>query len=124
QPSSLMARLVPRKTRISVEPEYKVLVNSDQILLEARLRYTIRGAKVFAVDIAMPDWQIDEVGPDSVVAIDGVPTGLSAAVVSLPLTAPMIGQFDVRLRAHRPLPLDAKSLSLALPQPQASAPAA
>ena len=124
QPSSLMARLVPRKTRIGVEPEYVVLVDSDQVRLEARLRYTVRGAKVFAVDIAMPDWQIDEVGPDSVVAIDGVPTGMSGPMLSLPLASPTIGPFEIRLKAHRPLPAEAKSFSLALPQPQASAPAA
>ena len=124
QPSSLMARLVPRKTRIGVEPEYVVLVDSDQVRLEARLRYTVRGAKVFAVEIAMPDWQIDEVGPESVVAIDGVPTGVPGAMLSLPLASPTIGQFEIRLKAHRPLPADVKSLSLALPQPRASAPAA
>jgi hypothetical protein len=124
QPSSLMARLVPRKTRIGVEPEYVVLVDSDQVRLEARLRYSVRGGKIFAVEIAMPDWQIDEVGPESVVAIDGVPTGVSGPLLSLPLVSPTIGQFEVHLKAHRPLPAEAKSLSLTLPQPQASAPAA
>ncbi len=123
QPSSLTARLVPRKTRIGVEPEYVVLVDSDQIRLEARLRYAVRG-KVSAVEIAMPDWQIDEVGPENVVAIDGVPTGAAGAMLSLPLVAPMVGQFEIRLKAHRPLPREGKSFSLALPQPQASAPAA
>jgi len=124
QPSSLMARLVPRKTRIGVEPEYVVLVDSDQIRLEARLRYTVRGAKIFAVDIAMQDWLIDEVGPDSVVAIDGVPKGASGPVLSLPLASPTIGQFEVRLKAHRPLPPATKSFSLVFPQPQSSSPAA
>ena len=42
--------------------------------LEATLRYTVRGAKISAVTLAMPDWQIDDVGPDNVVAVDGVPT--------------------------------------------------
>ena len=124
QPSSLLARLVPRKTRIGVEPEYVVLVDSDQVRLEARLRYMVRGAKVFAVNIAMPDWVIDEVGPDSVVAIDGVPTGVPGPLLSLPLASPTIGSFEVRLKAHRPLLAEAMSLTLALPQPQASAPAA
>ena len=123
QPSSLTARLVPRKTRIGVEPEYVVLVDSDQIRLEARLRYAVRG-KVSAVEIAMPDWQIDEVGPENVVAIDGVPTGAAGAMLSLPLVAPMVGPFEIRLKAHRPLPREGKSFSLTLPQPQASAPAA
>src|SRR5208283_4575097 len=35
-----------------------------------------------------------------------------------------IGPFEIRLKAHRLLAADAKSVSLALPQPQASAPAA
>ena len=124
QPSSLTARLVPRKTRIGVEPEYVLLVDSDQVRLEARLRYTVRGGKVFAVDIAMPDWQIDEVGPEGVVAIDGVATGVSGPVLSVPLVSPTIGPFEIRLKAHRPLPAEAKSLSVTLPQPHASAPAA
>ncbi|MGO9115397.1 MAG: hypothetical protein ACLP9L_39810 [Thermoguttaceae bacterium] len=124
QPPSLTARLVPRKTRIGVDPEYVLLVDSDQVRLEARLRYTVRGARVFAVDIAMPDWQIDEVGPEGVVAIDGVPAGASGPVLSLPLVSPTIGPFEIRLKAHWQLPAEAKSLSLRLPQPQASAPAA
>ena len=114
-PSSLTARLVPRKTRINVDPEYVVLADSDQIRLEAQLRYTVRGAKIAAVDIAMPDWQIDEVGPDSVVAVDGVPTGAARAPV-LPCrwSSPTSGQFEIRLKAHRRLPPDAKSFSLVL----------
>ena len=124
QSASLVARLVPRKTRIGVEPEYIVLVERNQLRLDARLRYTVRGAKVCAVDVAMPDWQVDEVGPESVVAVDGVPAGASSPLLSLPLVSPTIGQFEVRLKAHRPLAPDAKSFSLVLPQPQASAPAA
>jgi len=124
QPASLMARLAPRKKRIGVEPEYVLLIDSDQVRLEARFHYTVRGAKVFAVDIAMPDWQVDEVGPDSVVAVNGVPTGAAGPELSLPLVSPTIGQFDVRLKAHRLLPPEAESLAVALPQPHASVPAA
>ena len=102
------------------EPEYVVLVDSDQIRLEARLRYTVRGAKVFAVEIAMPDWQIDEVGPESVVAIDGVPTGASGRV-SLPLATPTIGPFEVRVKAHRPLPRTRSHSPWRFPSRQASA---
>ncbi len=125
QPASLLARVVPRKTRIGVEPEYVVLVDANRVRLEARLRYTVRGAKVSRVDIDMPDWQIDEVGPDSIVAVDGVPAGPTGASLSLPLVMPTIGQFEIRLKAHRPLPAAAKSLlSLPLPQPQVGAPVA
>jgi hypothetical protein len=122
--SSLMARLVQRETRIGVEPEYVILVDGDQVRLEAKLRYTVRGAKVFVVNVAMPDWRIDEAGPDNIVAIDGVPPGAAGPLLSLPLASPTSGQFEIRLKAHLPLPPDAKSFSVVLPQPTASAPVA
>ena len=56
----------------------------------------------------MPDWQIDEVGPDNVVAIDGVPRGAAAQMLPLPLVAPMTGPFEIHVKAHRLLPADAK----------------
>jgi hypothetical protein len=121
QPCSLSARLVPRKTRIGVEPEYLVSVDSDAVRLDAKLRYTVRGGKVFALDVLMPDWQIDEIGPDSLVAVDGVPKATSGGTLSIPLLQPSSGQFEVRLRAHRPLAAQAKSLVVPLPQPQATA---
>jgi hypothetical protein len=120
-PSSMMARLVQRKTRINVDPEYVILVDSDQVRMEAKLRYTVRGAKVSAVSLAMPDWQIDDIGPESVVAVDGVPPD-AGPMLALPLMSPTVGQFEIRLKAHRPLPPDAKTFSLTLPQIQASAP--
>jgi hypothetical protein len=121
QPCSLSARLVPRKTRIGVEPEYLVSVEGGAVRLDAKLRYTVRGGKVLALDVLMPDWQIDEIGPDSLVAVDGVPKETGSGALSIPLLQPSSGQIEVRLRAHRPLAAQAKSLVLALPQPQASA---
>ena len=106
-----MARLVPRKTRIGVEPEYVVLVDSDQVRLEARLRYTVRGARSLPSTSPCRIGQIDEVGPENVVAVDGVPTGVAGPVLSLPLVSPTIGQFEVRLKAHRPLPAGRRSRS-------------
>ncbi len=123
-PSSLMARLATRRTRINVEPDYTIYVDSDQIRLDATLRYSVRGAKVAAVSLAMPDWQLDDVGPDNVVAVDGVPADAAGSTLTLPLVSPSVGQFDIHLKAHRPLPPDAKSFSFVLPQIQASAPAA
>lgn len=123
QPYSLTVRLVPRKTRINVEPEYLVLVESDQIRLDAKLRYTVRGAKVYALEVSLPDWQLDEIGPDGLVAVDGVPTGTAGPTLSIPLAQPSVGQFELRIRAHRPLTADSKTVSVTLPQPQASAPA-
>jgi hypothetical protein len=121
QPYSLTARLVPKKTRINVEPEYLLFVDADQVRLEAKLKYTVRGAKTFALEVALPDWELDEVGPDNLVAVDGVATA-GSSVYSIPLLQPSSGQFEIHIRAHRRIPPDGKSLLLALPQPQASAP--
>ncbi len=123
-PSQLMARLATRRTRINVEPDYTIYVDSDQIRLDATLRYAVRGAKVAAVSLSMPDWQLDDVGPDNVVAVDGVPADASGPTLTLPLVSPSVGQFEIHVKAHRPLPPDAKSFSFVLPQIQASAPAA
>ena len=60
------------QTRISVDPKYVLLVDRDQVRLEGKLGYTIRGARVTAVEVAIPGWELDEVGPDSLVAVDGV----------------------------------------------------
>ena len=62
QPCSLTARLVAKKTRINVEPEYVLLVDADQVRLEAKLKYTVRGAKTFALEVALPGWDAGRSG--------------------------------------------------------------
>jgi hypothetical protein len=117
QPFSLTARVVPRKTRLSVEPEYVFFVEQDQVRLEAKLRYTVRGAKTSVLDVGLPDWTLDEVGPDNLVAFDAVATS-PKGTVSIPLMTPSIGPLEIELRAHKRLGPGAKSVSFALPQPQ------
>jgi hypothetical protein len=121
QPCSLTARLVAKKTRINVEPEYLLRVETDQVRLEAKLKYTVRGAKTFALDVALPDWELDEVGPENLVAVDGVATA-GGSLYSIPLQQPTAGQFEIRLRAHRAIPPGTTALAVALPRPQAGAP--
>lgn len=119
QPCSLTARVVPKKTRINAEPEYLLLVEEDKVRLEAKLKYTIRAAKVSSLDVELLDWELDEVGPANLVAVDMVAVD-QAGVLSMPLTAPSIGQVEITLRAHKPIAAGATSLSLALPRPQAN----
>ena len=117
QPFSLTARVVPRKTRLSVEPEYVFLVEQDQVRLEAKLKYMVRGAKASVLDVGLSDWTLDEAGPDNLVAFDAVATS-SKQTVSIPLITPSIGPLEIDLRAHRRLEPGAKSVSFTLPQPQ------
>ncbi len=93
------------------------LVEQDQVRLEAKLKYTVRGAKTSVLDVGLPDWTLDEVGPDNLVAVDAVATS-PRAVLSIPLTTPSIGPLEIDLRAHRRLEPGAKSVSITLPQPQ------
>lgn len=118
QPYLLSARLVPRKTRVGVDPKYVVLVDRDEVRLEGKLTCTIRGAKIATLDIAMPGWELDEVGPDNLVAIDGITQ--TAGSVAIPLVQPSSGTMEVLLRAHRTIPPDSKTLAIPLPQPQAA----
>jgi len=121
QPYSLTARLVPKKTRTSVEPEYLLLADATQLRLEARLKYTVRGAKVFAFDVALPDWEIDQVGPENLVVVDAV-AGADNGMLTIPLAQPSTGQIEVRIVAHRAIAEGAESLLISLPQPQVDSP--
>ena len=120
QPFSLTARLVPKKTRIHVEPEYRITVDAHEARLDARLKFVLRGGKVFAVEVGLADWELEDVGPENIVATDGVAVHETTKLTTIPLLQPTAGPIEVRLRARRPLSEGAKSLSLQLPQPKAS----
>ncbi len=109
QPYSLSVKLAPRKSRISIEPEYALLVDRSQVRLEGTLTYTIRGAKVSTLEIAIPGWELDEVGPDNLVNADNVT--VTSGVVSIPLSRPSSGSVELQLRAHRSVEAKATSVN-------------
>lgn len=117
QPCSLKARVFEVKTRVSVRPEYSILVEKNMVRLQANLKYTVRGAKISDLDVELPGWQLDDVGPDDVVDVDRVAE--LAGVLLIPLLQSSTGQIEVWVRARRELPSDTSSLSLALPRPLA-----
>jgi hypothetical protein len=114
QPASLMVRLAPRKTRVTVEPEYLYFVEGRQIRMEAHLKYAIRGAKTNALEIAMPGWEIDDVGPSDLVDAETVGRN-SGPVFSIPLLQFSSGEFEIKLAAHRELPSGTGRIEIALP---------
>ncbi len=117
QPFSLTVRLAPRGTRIAVEPEFVLLVERNQVQLEGKLAYTVRGEEVSTLRVAIPGWELDEVGPERLVAGDGVL--VEGGTVSIPLVRPMSGTVEVWLRAHRVIGESAASLTIPLPRPKA-----
>ena len=116
EPYSLSVKLTPRKTRINVEPEYVLSVDRGQVRLDGKLTYTIRGANVSTLEVAAAGWELDEVEPENLVAIDGVTT--DSGVVSIPLKRPSMGSVELRLRAHRAIGAKATSLVVPLPRPR------
>ena len=118
QGASLKVRMTPRKTRIAIEPEYTFFVEPRQLRLEAHLKYTIHGAKTSSLEIALPGWQIDELGPEG--AVDGdAELGNAGPVFSVPLLHPTSGELEVTIKAHRDLAADASHLEIAVPIPAA-----
>ncbi|MCR4414964.1 MAG: hypothetical protein NUV77_21305, partial [Thermoguttaceae bacterium] len=120
QPCSLMARVVPRTTRIAIEPEYVLLVEAGQVTMQARLKYTVRTKKIRTLDVELGQWQLDEVGPENLVAVDSVvdnPPG----PLSITLKQESIGQIELLLRARQKLRPGTKLLSLELPRLRAPA---
>jgi hypothetical protein len=118
QPASLTARVIPRRTRSSVEPEYVYYVEPRQLRLEARLKYTIRGAKTSTLEISLPNWEIDECGPSDVVDINAAPANRPAGF-TIPLLEATSGEIEITLKAHRAIPADASHLEIAIPLPAA-----
>lgn len=117
QPCTLPIRVVRRAPRVSVDPEYLLLVDADQIRLEAKLKYVVRAAEVGNLDIDLPGWELDEVGPESLVATDAIVD--QSGMRSLPLTQRSIGPLEITLRAHRKMPPSTKSIAVDLPRPKA-----
>ena len=107
QPCSLAAKVVPRRTRVSVQPRYILTVGAREARLAVDLKYTIRGAKVRALTIAMPGWEIDAIGPPNVVNVD-VAAIEDTAQFSIPLAQPSNGDLSLAITARRAIPLGAK----------------
>lgn len=120
QPYSLPARVMPQKTRVRVEPEYVLLVGGEEAQLRARLKYTIRGAKIRSLELDLPDWEIDAVGPDTLVDVDAAATSQTRPFV-IPLLHPTSGELELTLEARRKIAPGAARVSLELPSPRGEA---
>ena len=122
QPALLQARLVPKTTRLSVRPEYLILAGENKVDLRAQLGYSIRGAKVYALTVKLPGWELDAVEPENLVALDGVTVG-DDGDLHIPLLQPTRGDLQITVLAHRPIPISdsdsgGKSVPIQWPLPQ------
>ena len=69
-----------------------LLIERNEVRLQGRLTYTIRGAPIASLEVAIPGWELDEVGPDNLVALDGVTQ--SAGNLVIPLIQPSSGTLE------------------------------
>ena len=117
QPFSLPARLVPQTTRVRVEPEYVLLVGSEEAQLRAKLKYTIRGAKVRTLELDLNGWEVDVVGPATIVDVDATATSQTHPF-SIPLLQSTSGEVELTIEARQKIAHDAASMVLDLPVPR------
>ncbi|MFO0903971.1 MAG: hypothetical protein U0939_13285 [Pirellulales bacterium] len=121
QPCSLGVLVQPRKTRVTVEPDYTLRVGPQTMRLETVLRYRVRGPSADRVVIDLAGWKLDQLLPESLVDRDLIREGPGGTII-LPLSAdPSVAmqEFELRLEMSRPTTLTDDVLSAPLPRPQA-----
>jgi hypothetical protein len=117
QPYSLTARIAPQKTRVRVEGEYVLLVDGEEARLRGRLKYVIRGSKIRVLEVEMPGWDVDVVGPVGVVSVDEIDTN-QAEPLAIPLLQPVSGELEVTVEARQRIPGGATRVELEIPRPR------
>ena len=113
--SSLKVRTVPRIATLHVEPEYVCFVTPEQVRLEGKFKYQIRGGRVFSLSIDVQDWEIEDVGPAAVI---GRNWSLEGTTLILPLAQPATGEIEVTVKARRPIRGPGDQLTISTPQPR------
>ncbi len=101
QPARLPLKVKPRSSRVVIEPEYRYHVSGSRIQLDIRLRASIRGVAAERVRLAIPGWEVEEVGPAGIV--DTARVAVDEDEVSVPFLQPLAGDVVVELRCSRPI---------------------
>lgn len=117
QPVSLPLRVRPRSSRTVIEPEYRYHVSANRVELGLRLRAAIRGVAADRVQVAIPGWEVEEVGPPGV--IDAASVTVENGVVVVPFLQPLAGDIVVELRCSREVDRSIDSLRWTTPVPRA-----
>ena len=120
QPFQLNVRVALPQTRINVRPEYQFRIRRGVVEMRARLEYTVTGSQTEVLRVHLSDshwdWQImSNIVDDAGVVLD--PSGL----MTIPLTSPGNGTFEIELRASRIIPLGDEQLhriTVPIPRPQ------
>jgi hypothetical protein len=117
QPMSLPLRVLPRRSQLVVEPEYTYRVTRNRLELSIRLQAVVRGVAAKQLNIAVPGWEIEGVGPPSVV--DSASVSESSGVVTVPFLKPIGGAVVVELQCSQRVDPDSETVRWTTPVPEA-----
>ena len=118
QPFELDLELRRLEPRIEVEPRYTLLVESDRATLDATLEYSIERGGLLETELSIPPgWQLDEIGPASLID-PGEQTLIEGDRLNLQFLTRTSDQFRLHLRVHRSFAPNAGALVVAFPVPR------
>ncbi|HEX7450328.1 MAG TPA: hypothetical protein VF306_22400 [Pirellulales bacterium] len=118
QPYSLPAKITSLQTRTSVNPSFRLQVEPRQLVLDATFKYHVAGAKVFAIELDMADWQLDDttLGPAGVVKAAGLVSSQGSNSALVPLQQAATGEVELTFKARRSIAADARLLDIRFPR--------
>jgi len=120
---SLRIQVAPQETQISVEPLYVLQVEANRVRLTATLKYKVRGTPSSGVDVHLPNWRVEQIGPDFLVDVESLDRD-KREPLQIPLKAaamPDSGEFTLQVDATQEIAAGSGSVSIALPRPEAKA---
>ncbi len=119
QPCGLKMQVVPRPTRVHVEPTYVIFLDKHRMRLEATLKYRIRGARTDQLPVDLGDWKFSAVGPDSLVEVDPAETQKGQAIIKSLQPGGASGTLDLKLEAQQAVTDPLARVEFTLPRPKA-----
>ena len=110
QPFLLEARVTLPQTRISVKPEYQVLLEKGQIILKGQIQTVISSSKTNQLQWNFHDWQLEEIGPGSLVDFyefiqKNEDKNQNSGITIIPLRSPSEGPVELSFTLRRPMPM-------------------
>ena len=117
QPASLPLQVRPLRSRVVVEPEYRIRVAASRVELEARLRVAVRGAAISQFRVGLEGWEVESVGPTGLVDSSSIVE--SGNGVEIPFVQGLSGDAVIEVRAARSVAPEASRVAWSFPTPAA-----
>jgi hypothetical protein len=119
QPFQLELELRPVEPRVTAQPRYTLVIEPGRVTAAGTFDFLVERGGLLGAQIVVPaGWEVDEVGPASLIDPgERVPAGQER--LNLQFLARTSDRFQVELRAHRNFEVGAGPLEVALPLPVA-----